>query len=67
LEFSEGFTELHTESYKGIISGSGFRAAEAQTSIEIVHTIRNSKPLGLVGDYHPFAALPVSVHPFNAH
>jgi UDP-N-acetyl-2-amino-2-deoxyglucuronate dehydrogenase len=67
LEFSEGFTELHTESYKGIMSGSGFRAADAQTSIEIVHTIRNSKPLGLVGDYHPFAALPVSVHPFNAH
>jgi UDP-N-acetyl-2-amino-2-deoxyglucuronate dehydrogenase len=67
LEFSEGFTELHTESYKGIMSGSGFRAVDAQTSIEIVHTIRNSKPLGLVGDYHPFAALPVSVHPFNKH
>lgn len=67
LEFSEGFTDLHTESYKSILGGSGFRAVEARTAIDIVHTIRNSQPLGVNGDYHPFAALTRSSHPFNSH
>jgi UDP-N-acetyl-2-amino-2-deoxyglucuronate dehydrogenase len=40
FEFSEGFTELHTESYKDILSGGGFRIAETKTAIEIVHGIR---------------------------
>ena len=67
LEFSEGFTDLHTESYKSIISGSGFRASDARTAIDIVHDIRNKVPLGLTGDYHPFAALERTTHPFNLH
>jgi UDP-N-acetyl-2-amino-2-deoxyglucuronate dehydrogenase len=67
LEFSEGFTDLHTESYKSIMSGSGFRAADARTAIDIVHDIRNKVPLGLVGDYHPFATLERTTHPFNLH
>lgn len=67
LEFSEGFTDLHTESYKSILNGTGFRAADARTAIDIVHEIRNKVPLGLVGEYHPFAALPRTIHPFNLH
>jgi UDP-N-acetyl-2-amino-2-deoxyglucuronate dehydrogenase len=43
FEFSEGFTELHTESYKAIIAGKGFPLSETKTSIEIVHNIRNLK------------------------
>ena len=43
IEFSGGFTELHTESYKNILSGNGFGLEDAKPSIEIVHTIRNSE------------------------
>ncbi len=54
LEFSEGFTDLHTNSYKGILAGKGFGLSDAKNSIQTVYSIRNSSPLGLVGDYHPF-------------
>jgi UDP-N-acetyl-2-amino-2-deoxyglucuronate dehydrogenase len=54
LEFSEGFTDLHTRSYEEILAGRGFRLAEARPSIETVYTIRNATPIGLKGDYHPF-------------
>lgn len=64
LEFSEGFTELHTESYKDILSGGGYGLEAARTAIEIVHGIRNAQPIGLKGNYHPFAAIPLSAHPF---
>lgn len=56
-EFSEGFTELHTLSYKDVLSGGGFGIEEARTAIQIVHDIRNVAPVGLVGDYHPMAAI----------
>ena len=65
FEFSQGFTELHTESYKQILGGNGFRIAEAMPCIQIVHDIRNSKPVGLVGDYHPLAKMPLAKHPFG--
>ena len=54
LEFSGGFTELHTESYKEILSGKGFGIEDAVNSIEIVHMIRNQRPVGRRGEYHPF-------------
>jgi UDP-N-acetyl-2-amino-2-deoxyglucuronate dehydrogenase len=54
IEFSGGFTELHTRSYEEIIKGNGFGLDEAYGSIETVSQIRNLEPLGLVGDYHPF-------------
>jgi UDP-N-acetyl-2-amino-2-deoxyglucuronate dehydrogenase len=54
IEFSGGFTELHTESYKEIIAGRGFRVEDARSSINIVYEIRNAIPAGLKGDYHPF-------------
>jgi UDP-N-acetyl-2-amino-2-deoxyglucuronate dehydrogenase len=53
IEFSDGFTDLHTESYRKIIDGEGFGMMEARTCVEIVHTIRTAKPVGLKGDYHP--------------
>ena len=64
IEFSDGFTELHTESYKKILAGEGFGLDQAYQSIKIVHDIRNTRAIGLKGDYHPLAALPLSVHPF---
>jgi UDP-N-acetyl-2-amino-2-deoxyglucuronate dehydrogenase len=54
-EFSEGFTELHTLSYKDVLSGGGFGIEEARTAIQIVHDIRKQDPVGLIGDFHPLA------------
>ncbi len=54
LEFSGGFTDLHTVSYQSILSGKGFRISESRNSINIVHTIRSNKPVGLKGDFHSF-------------
>ncbi|MDO5760149.1 MAG: Gfo/Idh/MocA family oxidoreductase [Bacteroidota bacterium] len=65
IEFSEGFTELHTESYRSILEGRGFTIEDARNCIEIVSYIRNAKPIGLEGDYHPLAKLPLTSHPFT--
>jgi UDP-N-acetyl-2-amino-2-deoxyglucuronate dehydrogenase len=54
LEFSGGFTDLHTRSYEEILKGNGFGLDEAYGSIQTVSTIRSLTPTGLVGDYHPF-------------
>lgn len=43
VEFSEGFTSLHTLSYKEILRGCGFGIEESRQSIELAHCIRNSK------------------------
>ena len=43
FEFSEGFTELHTQSYQHILDGKGFRIAETKKAIQLVHEIRNAK------------------------
>jgi UDP-N-acetyl-2-amino-2-deoxyglucuronate dehydrogenase len=42
IEFSEGFTNLHTLSYHEILKGNGFGLKEARPSIDLVHKIRNS-------------------------
>lgn len=65
IEFSDGFTDLHTTSYKEIMAGRGFGLDEAYPSIGIVHDIRHSTPIGLQGDYHPFASLALAKHPFG--
>ena len=65
IEFSGGFTELHTESYKHILAGNGFGLEDARSCIEIVSAIRNTTPIGLKGDYHPLARLECVPHPFN--
>jgi UDP-N-acetyl-2-amino-2-deoxyglucuronate dehydrogenase len=41
IEFSDGFTELHTDSYKAILEGNGFPISVSKKAIEIVHGIRN--------------------------
>ncbi len=66
IEFSGGFTDLHTLSYQEILSGNGFGMEEAATSIDIVHEIRRQQPIGLKGSYHPFAELPLTPHPFSS-
>lgn len=53
IEFSEGFSDLHTESYRNILANKGFGLTESKPSIELVHAIRNSSPVGKKNDYHP--------------
>jgi len=43
IEFSDGFTELHTNSYKEILNGNGFGLKEARASIELAHGFRVKK------------------------
>ena len=54
FEFSDGFTDLHTRSYKAILEGHGFGLEDVKPSIEIAFGIRNATPVGLKGSYHPF-------------
>jgi len=54
FEFSDGFADLHTTSYREILRGKGFGLDEARPAIEIVSDIRNALP-GLKGEYHPMA------------
>lgn len=65
IEFSEGFTDLHTLSYKDILDGNGFGLEHAGAAIQIVHDIREKAPIGLQGDYHPLARLELAKHPFR--
>ncbi len=53
IEFSEGFTDLHTMTYNEILAGRGFGLKDARQSVETAYTIRNSTPVGLKGEYHP--------------
>ncbi len=53
LEFSDVFAELHLESYKQILDGNGFNIDDVLPSIRLASDIRNKKPIGLEGKYHP--------------
>jgi UDP-N-acetyl-2-amino-2-deoxyglucuronate dehydrogenase len=53
IEFSEGFTDLHTLTYKEILEGRGFGLGDASRSVGIAYSIRITPPTGLKGDYHP--------------
>jgi UDP-N-acetyl-2-amino-2-deoxyglucuronate dehydrogenase len=43
LEFSDGFTDLHTRLYETTLAGHGFRIADARPSIELTHRIRRAE------------------------
>jgi UDP-N-acetyl-2-amino-2-deoxyglucuronate dehydrogenase len=56
INFTEGFTDLHTRLYEEILEGRGFGIADARPSIELVHSIRSvslSRPDSLA---HPLIA-----------
>jgi UDP-N-acetyl-2-amino-2-deoxyglucuronate dehydrogenase len=55
LEFSEGFTDLHTKSYQEILAGKGYGLEDARHCIETVEGIRNSSVIkGNSDETHPF-------------
>jgi UDP-N-acetyl-2-amino-2-deoxyglucuronate dehydrogenase len=53
IEFSGGFTDLHTQSYQRILAGEGYTPDDVLPSIQIVSEIRRATPVGLKGEYHP--------------
>ncbi|RCK26732.1 oxidoreductase [Thalassospira profundimaris] len=55
VEFSGGFTDLHTLSYQEILSGNGFSLEDVRPSIELVSSIRSQVAEPNRGDVHPFA------------
>lgn len=56
LEFSDGFTDLHTEVYKNVLEGKGYTIDDVYPSIELVHNIRTSKIINNPDEkrIHPF-------------
>ena len=55
IEFSEGFTDLHTRSYEEILAGRGFGLDEVRPSVGIVSQFRTAPIEPKVGELHPFA------------
>ena len=55
IEFSDGFTDLHTESYRKILAGEGFGIRDAMPSIQLAHDIRHAEQRGVTEASHPFA------------
>jgi len=54
IEFSGGFTDLHTRSYEEILAGRGYGLEANRTAISTVAAIRTAKVAPLTGNYHPF-------------
>ena len=54
IEFSGGFTDLHTVVYDEVMKGGGFGLADARPSVELVHRVREAVPIGLNPNSHPF-------------
>ena len=53
IEFSDGFTDLHTRSYEEILAGNGFGLDENRVAIETVAGIREAS-ISALGERHPF-------------
>lgn len=53
LEFSDGFVDLHTQSYAHILDGGGYPVSEARQAIEIVETLRHMDVMTGGSDRHP--------------
>ena len=53
IEFSNGFTDLHTRSYEEILAGRGYGLEDNRTAIATITDIRNAAIAPLRGDYHP--------------
>lgn len=52
VEFSDGFTELHKDSYREILAGRGFSLNDVRPCVEIVSAFRTA-PIVASGERHP--------------
>jgi UDP-N-acetyl-2-amino-2-deoxyglucuronate dehydrogenase len=53
IEFSGGFTDLHTTVYQEILAGRGFGIEDARPSINLAYQVRNAHPVGTNEYSHP--------------
>lgn len=53
VEFSGGFTDLHTRAYAGILAGQGLGIEDARPAIELVHRVRHADVEAPADDAHP--------------
>jgi UDP-N-acetyl-2-amino-2-deoxyglucuronate dehydrogenase len=53
IQFSEGFTDLHTKVYERTLAGNGFGIKEARPSIKLVHDIRTALVVPKTENMHP--------------
>ena len=53
VEFSEGFTDLHTIVYRETLAGRGFSLEDSRPSVVLAHDIRNAKIIGVNENSHP--------------
>jgi UDP-N-acetyl-2-amino-2-deoxyglucuronate dehydrogenase len=65
IEFSDGFTELHTHSYREVLGGGGFRLSDARPAVVLAHDIRHAVPQGPTDTCHPLVRLGGGKHPFG--
>lgn len=56
LEFSDGFPDLHTEVYRDVLAGGGFRIEDVRPSIELAHAIRTAEVVAASSIAHPLVA-----------
>ena len=54
IEFSTGFTDLHTEMYKVILAGNGYGMEDTRPSIELVHRLRTAEVSEKEKEVHPY-------------
>ena len=55
IEFTDGFANLHTRVYEATLAGSGFRIADARSSIELAHRVRHARVTAPGAMPHPLA------------
>ncbi len=68
LEFSEGFTDLHTHVYREILAGRGAGISDARAAIELVHNINHSEVESHVFGAHPLVTqTSTTATPFTRH
>ncbi|MFZ9035183.1 MAG: Gfo/Idh/MocA family oxidoreductase [Francisellaceae bacterium] len=53
LEFSDGFTDLHTRVYEQILANRGYRVIDAKAAIDIVFMLRHMSVIGINDNSHP--------------
>jgi UDP-N-acetyl-2-amino-2-deoxyglucuronate dehydrogenase len=54
IDFTSGFSELHTRVYEEALAGRGFRIDTVRPSVQLAHDIRHAELLGPRPDSHPF-------------
>lgn len=53
LEFSQGFTDLHTEVYKKILRDESWSVGDAKPAVELARQIRCAQGMGVTAESHP--------------